>query len=206
MGAPAASQCRCEAGPYDWGIDDRELGWAGSTGFVTTVAGLGIAAGIGIAIVRFVGGTPAERGLEGAMGALALGAVVASPGWLALMGLADRPALLLPAATLLVPLSFLSFVLLPLLVPAVLLFVSYSRRSTGRSTRAIRAVPLTLFVWALLFAAIVALFVHEDPRSYVTATVSGSTSDVITAAEALISLALAAAATAGGWWMAAPEG
>jgi hypothetical protein len=185
--------------------EDRHLGLAGSTGFIATIGGLVIVAGAALAVVRFLGGTPTEQGLEGAMGALALGTVVAVPGMLALLGLADRPALLLPAATVLVPLSFLSFagVTLPLLIPAVMLFVAYGRRSSAQSGPPGRASLTTAFVLALLVAAVVALFFHQDPRSYSTANGGGSTSDVITALESLISLALAAAAIAGGWWLAA---
>lgn len=185
--------------------EDRHLGLAGSTGFIATIGGLVIVSGAALAVVRFVGGTPTEQGLEGAMGALALGTVVAVPGMLALLGLADRPALLLPAATVLVPLSFLSFagVTLPLLIPAVMLFLAYGRRSSALSASPGRAALTTASVLALLVAAVVALFFHQDPRSYSTANGGGSTSDVITVIESLISLALATAAIAGGW-LAAP--
>jgi hypothetical protein len=186
--------------------EDR-LGLAGSTGFIATIGGLVVLAGAALAAVRFVGGTPTEQGLEGAMGALALGTIVAVPGVLALLGLADRPALLIPAATVLVPLSFLSLagVTLPLLIPAVMLFIAYGRRSSAQPAPPGRAVLTTASVLALLIAAVVALFFHQDPRTYSTANGGGSTSDVITAIESLISLTLATAAIAAGWLLAAPE-
>ena len=56
-----------------------------------------------------------------------------------------------------------------------------------------------IVVVALLVAAAVSLFVHEDPRSYTTATGGGSTSDVITPVEALIGLVLVGAALTVGW-------
>lgn len=188
-------------------VEDRPLGFAGSTGVIGTVAGLIIVAGAVLGVVRYVGGTPVERGVEGAAGAVALAAVVAAPGLLALLALVGRPGLLLPAATVLVPLSFLSFagVTLPLLIPAALLFVAYGRRSSAQPVRHRGAPLVTAGVLALLVAAGAALFVHDDPREYTTATVSGSTSDVLTIAESLISLVLAATALAVGWFLTEPE-
>lgn len=182
------------------------LGLAGSNGFIATVGWLIVGAGAGLGLVRFVGGTPAEKGVEGAMGALALGAVVAAPGLLAFLGL-DRPVLLVPAGSVLVPLSFLSFsgVMLPLLIPAVMLFVAYGRRTSQATPRLGRAVLTTTAVLVLLVAAAMALLVHEDPRQYATASVSGGTSDVITALEASISLLLVGAALAAGRVLGAPE-
>jgi hypothetical protein len=118
-------------------VEGRPFGFAGSTGVIGTVAGLIMAAGAVLGVVRYVGGTPVERGVEGAAGAVALAAVVAAPGLLALLALSGRPVLLLPAATVLVPLSFLSFagVALPLLIPAALLFVAYGRRSSAQRVR-----------------------------------------------------------------------
>ena len=54
----------------------------------------------------------------------------------------------------------------------------------------------------LLVAAVAALLVHDDPRTYTTPTGGGSTSDVVTITESLISLALAAAAVGSGWLLA----
>jgi hypothetical protein len=186
---------------------NRRVGLVGSTGFIATMGGLIVMGGAALAAVRFLLGTPAEQGLEGAIGALALGTLVAVPGVLALLGLADRPALLLPAATMLIPLSFLSFagVTLPLLIPAVMLFVAYSRRSSTQPARLGRTALTTASVFALLVAAGAALLLHQDPRSYSTGNGGGSTSDVITVVESLISLALATAAIAAGWLLATPE-
>src|SRR4051794_443880 len=84
---------------------DDGLGVAGATGFIVGVGVVVVAAGLGLAALRFAGGTPAEQGLEGAIGALALGAVVAAPGVLAILAVRDRTVLLLPAAIILIPLS-----------------------------------------------------------------------------------------------------
>ena len=171
------------------------------------VAVLLVLAGLGIASLRFFGGSPPEQHLYDLLGALALGAIVAAPGVLALLARYDRPALLLPAGVVLIPLSFLSFALvtLPLLIPAVMLFVDYARRSRTHPVGWKRATAVTVLVLALLVGALLALVVHQDPREYTTATASYGTSDVITAAEALVSLALVGAALAMAWVLAAPR-
>ena len=185
---------------------DAELGVAGSASFIRAVAAFVVLAGLGLAAIRFAGGSPAERGVEGVLGSLALGAPVMATGALALLSLRQRATLMLPAAVVLVPMSFLSFALvtLPLLVPAVLLVVGYRRRRDAESRSGL-GTAVTLWVVALLLiAAVGALLVHQDPREYATATSSGSTSDIITTAEALISLALTSASLVAGWLLSAP--
>ena len=183
---------------------DGNGGLAGSRTFVTAVGVLVVAAGAGLGTLRFVGEAPALRGLEAAAGALALGTVLAVPGVLALLGVGDRPALLLAAGILLVPLSFVSFagVTLPLLIPAVMLLVAYGRRSTGHGAYPGQAAVCVLVVVVLVVAAFLVLVVHDDPRHYSTPTGGGSTSDVVTLAEASASLALSASAIAAGWLVA----
>ena len=160
----------------------RSLGFAGSPRTIATIGACIVTAGLAIVVVRFLGRSPAETALEAWLGSLALGAVVAAPGVLAVLALWDRPALLLPAATVLVPVSFLSFagILLPLLVPAVLLFVAYGRRSALRPGPPVRTAATLAWVQVLLMAAVAALLVHQDPRAYVTELEQGSTSDVVT--------------------------
>jgi hypothetical protein len=183
---------------YDGRMRDRAV-------TITGAAVVGAAATLGV--VRYVGGSPAETGPEGALAALALAAVLATPGLLALLGRAGRrPSLYVVAGVALAPLSFLSFsgVTLPLLVPAAALAVAGARRIAldGR-----RCAPLWVMIWAVtsvLVAAVVALFAHHDPRSWETATASGSTSDVITVAESLLSLWLVGLALTLGWYLATP--
>ena len=185
-------------------LGDR--GAVDSDGAIAVIGGLVVLAGVALAVTRYVGGTPVERGLEGGLGSVALGALLASPGAMALLSLTSRPALLLPAATLLIPLAFISFagIALPLLVPAAMLFVAYGRRSDRAASRTGWAVLSTLAVLALLAAAAIALFAHPDPRSYTTPTGGGSTSDVITYTESLLSLALTGSAVAAGWYHTTP--
>ena len=179
------------------------LGIAGSRAFVTAVGAVVVSAGGGLGVLRLIGDAPELRGVEAASGAFALGAVMAAPGLLALLSLADRPALLLPAGVLLVPLSFVSFagVTLPLLVPAVMLLVAYGRRCSGHTYPGQAGVCVVVVV-VLVLAAFLALFANDDPRRYSTPTGGGSTSDVITVAESLGSLALTAAALGAGWFLA----
>jgi hypothetical protein len=185
----------------------RDVGLVGSTPAIAAIGGLVILGGAVLGVARFYGGVPVERGIEGALGAVAFGTVVAAPGLLALLALDDRPTLLLPAATVLVPLSLLSLagVLLPLLIPATMLFVAHRRRSSAQpAPGAAWTVLITIALVALMAAAVAALFLHRDPRSYSTATGGGSTSDVITTGESLISLALTSVAIAGGWLVTRP--
>jgi hypothetical protein len=187
-----------------------EFGGVGSDAVVAGIGWFVVAGGVALGVVRYVdpdGASAAERAMEGPWGALALGAVVAAPGALVLLALRDRPVLLLPAAIILVPLSFLSFagILLPLLIPAGMLFAAYGRRSVYYPMGAWRTGRVALSVVALLIAAVISLFVHHDPRSYTTPTESGSTSDVITPLETLICLALVSAAIAIACLASAPK-
>ena len=119
----------------------------------------------------------------------------------------DRPALLLPAAIILVPLSFVSFALvtLPLLIPAGMLFAGYVRRSAGGPPARGTAGGTTLVVLVGLVLAFVVLLFHQDARSWTTANGGGSTSDVITYAESLACLGVVALAAAAGWVLAEPR-
>jgi hypothetical protein len=189
---------------------DRTSGGVGSDAVVAGIGWFVIAAGAALGVVRYVdpdGASAAERAMEGPWGGLALGAVVAAPGVVVLLAVRDRPVLLLPVAMILVPLSFLSFagILLPLLIPAGMLFAAYGRRSVYHPLRAWRTGLVALSVVAFLIAAVISLFVHQDPRQYTTPTESGSTSDVITPLETLICLALVFAAITTAWLAAAPK-
>lgn len=128
--------------------------------------------------------------------------MIAAPGILALLGRRGRPGLYLPAAVVLVPLSFISFALvtLPLLIPAWLLARSAARALSRRDL--IRAVAATVAVLAVLFAALLALFVHQDPREWTEGSTTWGTSDVTTPIEALASTALTAAAIGLGYAIA----
>ena len=152
-----------------------------------------VLAGAGLTLVRFFGGMPPEQGAEGAVAAFAYGAAVAAPGVLAL--LARRPGTVIAAGIGAMPVAFLaSFgVTLPLVIPAVALIVAGGRDQrvdlvtwrTGLADAAAIALPAV---------AVVALWVHADPREWRVEGGSYGTSDTTTYAEAAVSLSLTAAA------------
>lgn len=80
-----------------------------SVGFV----GVGtLVVAVGVTVLRLVNAAPPVRSeVEATIGTLAFGLALAIPGILTLMARHDRPVLLLPAAIMLVPFSFLSFAL-----------------------------------------------------------------------------------------------
>lgn len=190
-----------ETGPTPVAGDQRNMGLAGSTGFIKGVAGVLILAAIGLGVLRYAGGSPVEQGFEGFLGSLAMGMVVAATGILALMGLDNRPALFLPAAVILIPLSFLSFagVLLPLLIPSGMLFTAFARRSQGLGRN--RGTTVITFCWVagFLITSVTSLFLMENARTYVTPDGGGgSSSDVISVFESLLSLSCTTLAIVGG--------
>ena len=171
----------------------------GQRRLIRVTGALVIAAGAALFLVRFFGEAQPGRNFETAVGAVAFGAVIAAPGVLALLALHDRPALLLPAALLLVPLSFISFALvtLPLLIPAFLLLRTYARAAVNGT--GLRTAATTAVVLLLLVVAFVALLAHEDPREFVGESTTYGTSDIVTYAEAAISLVLTSVALTVGW-------
>ena len=174
---------------------------------LTVTAVLVITLGASFGVVRYIGGSPPERGPEGALAACAMAALLGAPGGLVLLARAGRPSLLVTAGAILVPLSMISLAgaTLPLLIPAVALFVMAGRRARAGGTRPCAPPTVTtLAVLALLATAGAALMLRDDPRTYVTATGGGSVSDVITAGESVLSLWLTALALTTGWYLATP--
>jgi hypothetical protein len=166
---------------------------------------------IGIGALRYVATadetylTEAER----VAGSLAFQAVVLAPALLALASARRRAILLLPGAIVLLPVSMLSFtgVLLPVVIPAILLMVALATRWDGLPCGIVRgSSAVTVVVW-LLGAAVAALIVHSDPRDHTSpdGRSSASTTDVITLAEASISIGLVALAIGVGWLLATPR-
>lgn len=178
-----------------------------------------------VGLLRYRGAGDAQAGWERVLQAVALAVLVASPAMLAALSRHRRAVLLVPAAAVLTPLAMLSItgILLPLLVPATLLWVAFATRWDGAPCGRVRALLAAVWVLALLVLAGIALFVHHDPRTYGDCVVTvygegsasawcppgarggGSTSDVVTPLEAVISIALVGAAMAGGWVIAGPR-
>jgi hypothetical protein len=142
------------------------------------------------------------------LGLVTLGAVIATPGVLALMGLRDRPHLWLAAAMAALPLAFLSFAGLafPLAPVALVLWYAWSKHGVLDGARPF--VPpgvLVPFLVILQLVAAAALFLSDDPASWTTADGGGSTSDVITNGEAVLGLGAIAALLVVGWLLSTPR-
>lgn len=162
-----------------------------------------------VVVVGMVTGIVATAGREPVdplLGSLALGAVVAGPGLVALLGLRQRAALWLPAGIAAMPLAFLSFagVTLPLF-PAGIVLVATWARSEPPTAKPAKAIVTTATVVVLLIAAAVALFISDDPASWTTPTESGETSDIVTNGEAMLSLTSLAMALGAGWALTRPR-
>lgn len=166
---------------------------------VGACGGLVVANGVVIGALVLAG----REAVDPALGAVALGAVIAAPGGLALMGLADRPHLWLAAAVAALPLAFLTFAGFALAPVSVALVLAWARIGVLDGARPLvppaALVPLLV---VLQLAAAAALFLREDPVSWTTADGGGATnetSDVITTGEAGLSLGTIAALLVAGW-------
>jgi hypothetical protein len=172
----------------------------GAAGRQQGVVVAGVAAvllGVALGVVAGANASPADP----VLGSAALGALVAAPGALALLGLRDRAGLWLPAGLAALPLAFLSFagLTLPLLPSAVVFVVAWVRHPGSHAGSVVHLGAVAPLVVILLFGAAVALFMSDDPASWTTATGGGSTSDIITNREALLSLACTMLALITGW-------
>jgi hypothetical protein len=154
---------------------------------------------LGVALGVFAGASASPA--DPVLGFAALGALVAAPGVLGLLGLRDRAALWLPAGLAAFPLAFLSFagLTLPLLPLAVIFVVAWVRHPGSHGATVVHPGAVAPLIVILLLGAAVALFLSDDPASWTTATGGGSTSDVITDREALLSLACTMLALVTGW-------
>ena len=145
--------------------------------------------GFAFALIRLAGDQPGF--LEEVLGAAALGAPYTTLGLLAILGSrSDRPALMAFSGMLLLPMSMLSVVMFPLLLPAGFLFARALIGLFGRRQQHLGwPEPFLSFVLpAMPVLALGYLLVHEDPRSWETVGGYHSTSDIVTFAESGLSL------------------
>jgi hypothetical protein len=173
-------------------------------GIVGVCGGVVIANGAVIGAIAVAG----REEVDPVLGLVTLGAVIATPGGLTLMGLRDRPHLWLAAASAALPLAFLSFAGLafPLAPVAVVLGYAWSKHGVLDGARPL--VPPGVLVPLLVIlqlAAAAALFLSDDPASWTTADGGGSTSDLITNGEAVLSLAAIAGLLVAGWVLSTPR-
>jgi len=138
--------------------------------------------GVAVAFIHYYGGSPGSP--EGRFAALGFAAPFIGAGLVALVGtLRGRPALVLAAGVALIPMSVLSIVLMPLMIPAVLLIVhAIQHRFDPRDL----AVPAILAFG--LVAVLAVLVFHQDPVAWSTPEGGGSSSDIVTTSEAAIAI------------------
>lgn len=146
-----------------------------------------IAGGVAVMFVHYYAGSPGDP--EGWFAALGFAAPFIGAGFLALVGtLRGQPALIFAAAVALIPMSVLSIVLIPLLIPAVLLMVHAT--SDGFAPRDLALPAILAFALA---AALTVLVFHQDPVTWSTPESSGGSSNIVTTSEATLAIAAAVA-------------
>jgi hypothetical protein len=125
---------------------------------------LSFALAFAVGILRTVNAQPVERAAEVA-GNVAFAVVFAAPALLALLGLRDRPSLLVAAGALDLALAFMTLIsLIGLLfvAPGVMFFLAAGqmRGARGRPSRSIATVLVAVLLGA---GAFFVLFAREDP-------------------------------------------
>ena len=151
-----------------------------------------IAGGAALGVIRYYAGSPHEP--ESSLADVAFAAPSCTAGVLAVAGiLMGHRGLVIGAGFALFPISVVSFVMLPLLVPAALL-VAYA--ATLRGTGGALDFAEAALVAVGLPVAFFALLIHDDAATWHSGTSSGSTSDIVTTFEATLSLAITAVVAA----------
>ena len=95
---------------------------------------------------------------------------------------------MLAAGVALIPMSVLSFVLLPLLIPAVLLIVRSTRERLDP-----RDVAMPAILALVLVGALAILVFHQDPVTWTSPEGGGGSSDIVTMLEAATAISATAA-------------
>ncbi len=144
--------------------------------------------GVALVFFKYYAGSPGDP--EGWFAALGFAAPFIGAGLLALVGtLRGHPALVLAAGVALIPMSILSIVLMPLLIPAVLLMVHAVQ---ARFDPQDLAVPAILACGLVIVLAV--LVFHQDPVTWSTPYGGGSSSNIVTTSEAAIAISATVAA------------
>ena len=131
-------------------------------------------------MIHYFGGSPAE----GSLAAAGFAAPFVGAGLLGLIGAhRSRVELSLATGVALVPMSLISVVLFPLLIPAGILI----RRSHSVAARRL-AVPALLGL--ALVGTLALLILHQDPASWTTPDEFGSSSNIVTTVESTLSLVI----------------
>lgn len=147
-----------------------------------------VIAGIALVPIREFASEPNDA--EGALSSVAFAAPFIAAGLIALLGVhRAKPIYSVAAGVALLPISLVSFILIPLLVPAMLLIAIGMTVATQSSNR---DVGISIVVTVGLVAAFAALLVHQDPATWSTLDSSGMSSDIVTTREATLGLSIVA--------------
>jgi hypothetical protein len=137
---------------------------------------LSFALAVAVGILRTVNAEPVERAAEAA-GNVAFAVVFAGPALLGLLGLRDRPSLLVAAGALDLALAFMtlfSLIGLFFVAPGVMFLVAAGKmRGAGGSPS--RSIVTVLVAVLLGTVAFVALFAREDPVCWARNPTTGET-------------------------------
>ncbi len=156
-------------------------------------AGFVLIGGLAMVLIHYFGGTEGDP--EGWFAAVGFAAPILGAGALAAVGsLVDAPWLWWAAGFALVPCAIVSFVMFPLLAPAIALIVLGLRNRDGD----MRERWGVVFVVALIASFGFVVF-HEDPATWA----GGSNSNIVTTTEATISVVVAVCVVVVGWAIAA---
>jgi len=143
--------------------------------------------GSGDSARSYYGGSPGDP--EGWFSAIGFGAPFMGAGGMALVGtLRRRAGLVLMAVGAVIPMAMMSIVLIPLIIPSIVLVVQAGSAEVSRSDLALGALLAVVLVGTMAV-----LVLHQDPAQWPTPDGRGSSSNIVTTAEA--GLAIAAAAT-----------
>lgn len=160
-----------------------------STRSVAIASCVTVAAGFGLMAIHYFGGDPNDP--EGWFSAVGFGAPFVGAGGISLTGIrADKRGLCLAGAVALAVMSIVSIVMFPLIAAAAVMAVGSQRSLNSESL----AIPATL---GLALVGVFAMLVfHQDPVAWSSPKGSGSSSNVVTSAEAATSLAVVIVAMA----------
>lgn len=165
----------------------------------------GLILGVGLAVLILVNGDTHDVFNERTRD-FAIAALACLPGTLCLMAGRSRPALYLAGGMIggIIPMLLGSIVGVGFWIPAGMALVAYGRRA-GSARGRIPDPVVALMCFALAFLAFGAMFVHQDPASYVRPNSSQYTSDYVTTIEGLISLAIIITDVVLAWILSSPR-
>lgn len=193
---------------YDNHMNEPSLAAAGWRRGALVCAGIAIAAGVVLALLRY-GGGPVDGGWgidDHLGGSIAMGTAIAGVGVVALIARGRRPLLLFATGVALVPMCVISVVLLPGVLVVTGMFLAAASAPPPRSPRPLLRTALTVgWVAVLHVAAMFSLILYPTARTLATATSGSSTSSVITWWKVGISLGCTVLAVVVAWTMPTEE-